>query len=404
MQQRLREGYRAVAAREPERWIVIDNSDEDLTRVIDRVVTLIEHARTAGVAAALAETRRPAPAAPAISSAPATMSTPQEALAAFLRWVDARSAREPALAAYVLASLAGPAIDERRLALTNAAPRVLARGLRGMIDPVSWRLRHRLLDDAPDEVALSLVEEAARPLEAWRLREILAAVSPAEVAQSLQELDDETAWALRAELYPLVPDAVMMSLAMLDSPRAWALRDRWIADHGGMGPAVASYDPARAAARSVTGLEDERAWQIRRAARDAAPAAALASLRGATGERAWRWRQRALERAPKPVLVTIAGSDDPRAWEMRAAMAPRCREALDSMIGLDHLTAWQIRERCLEIWPATVIKSLGPLVNGAHGHALLMRALETFPENISLLKQAAAVATGGDPTPNVMAA
>jgi dTMP kinase len=195
-----------------------------------------------------------------------------------------------------------------------------------------------------------------------------------------------------------------MSLAMLDSPRAWALRDRWIEDHGGLGPAVASYEPARAAARAVTGLEGERAWEIRRAARDAAPAAALASLRGATGERAWRWRQRALERAPKPVLVTIAGSDDPRAWEMRVAMAPRCREALDSMIGLDHPTAWQIRERCLETWPATVVKSLGPLVNGARGQELLARALQAFPENISLLKQAAAAATGGDPTPSVMAA
>jgi dTMP kinase len=161
---------------------------------------------------------------------------------------------------------------------------------------------------------------------------------------------------------------------------------------------------ARAAARSITGLDDDRAWAIRRAARAAAPVPAIASLAGLSSDRAWRWRERMLGRAPKTVLSTIAGMDDGRAWAMRIAMASNCREALDSLIGLDHPTAWELRESYLELWPACVAKSLGVLVNGARGKELLHRALALFPDNISLLKQAAGVATGSNLNPTVMAA
>jgi len=89
---------------------------------------------------------------------------------------------------------------------------------------------------------------------------------------------------------------------------------------------------------------------------------------------------------------------------MRVAMASNCREALDSLIGLDHPTAWQLREACLELWPASVVRSLGVLVSGARGRDVLRRALELFPGNISLLKQAAGIATGTHLNTTVMAA
>ena len=56
------------------------------------------------------------------------------------------------------------------------------------------------------------------------------------------------------------------------------------------------------------------------------------------------------------------------------------------------------------MWPACVVKSLGVLVSGARGKELLQRALAMFPDNISLLKQAAGVATGSNLNPTVMAA
>src|SRR5262249_7145623 len=140
------------------------------------------------------------------------------------------------------------------------------------------------------------------------------------------------------------------------------------------------------------------------AARAAAPVAAIASLRGLGSEKAWRWRGRALPHAPKSVLATITGLDDERAWAMRLDTAPRCREALDSMIGLDHAIAWEIREACLELWAPNVIRSLGVLVSGARGLELLGRALARFPRNISLLKQAALIATGASLAQAVMVA
>jgi dTMP kinase len=104
------------------------------------------------------------------------------------------------------------------------------------------------------------------------------------------------------------------------------------------------------------------------------------------------------------VLATIAGMDDARAWALRTGTALRCREALDSMIGLDQEAAWEIREACLEIWPPSVVKSLGVLVSGARGHDLVERALAGFADQISLLKQAAIIATGANLMRSVMAA
>jgi dTMP kinase len=417
LQQRLREGYRALAARDPGRWVVVDNSDADLEQVIAGVLAEIERvrARLAGGGAhgaeaapidlpprAAAEAGTTSLAGTALDAAVAD--GPRTALAALLEWVDRRSAREPLLAAYVLAGMAGAGVDERRASLAGRAPRVIARGLRGLSDAASWQLRQQLIEAAPNEIALSLVEDAAEAAPAWTMRELLVTAAPAEVAASLTGLDDETAWALRAELYPQVPDAVVGSLALLDVPRAWELRELWIAERGGLERAVAAYPGARAAARSVTGVDGERAWAVRKAARAHAPVAAIAALRGLAGEKAWRWRDRALPHAPKAVLSTIIGLDDERAWMMRVAAAPHCREVLDSMIGLDHAVAWEIREGCLALWPPSVVKSLGVLVSGARGGELLRRALDGFPDNISLLKQAALIATGASLTAPVMAA
>jgi dTMP kinase len=405
MQLRLREAYQAVAAREPERWVVIDNSDQVLADVVARLVTLVERALSMGPATAVREARAAGGDGQATAGRePVGVDSPRQALAAFVDWVDRRAVREPALAAYTLAGLAGPEVDDRRLALAEAAPRVIARGLRGLDDQMSWRLRRSLLERAPEEVALSLSDAAGVTPEAWRLREMLSAVAPAEVAQSLHGLDDDAAWTMRAWLYERAPDAVIASLALVRSPRAEELRERWIAERGGLEPAVARYEPARAAAKSVTALDEERAWKIRSAARQAAPIPALLSLKGMSDERTWRWRQRALARAPKPVLATIAGSLDPRAWAIRAAMAPRCREALDSMIGLADPCAWEIREACLDLWPSTTIKSLGPLVGEPRGQEMLAEALSRHADVLSLLKHAAHLVMTGRLARRVLAA
>jgi dTMP kinase len=405
LQTRLRVGYRALAGRDSTRWIVVENSDAELDQVVGAIVDAITRATT-DREAAIREVRARLDKLGSSASPPSgpPVDGLHSALDAFLAWVDRRARSEPGLAAYVLAGMAGARVDHRRVALAATVPRIVARGLRGLSDATSWQLRRLLVESAPGEVAGSLTDAAAEATEAWAMRELLADIAPAEVAASLEGLDDETAWALRAELYARVPEAVLASLALLDVPRAWELRTRWVAERGGLERAATNYLRARALARSVTGLDGPEAWKLRKAARDAAPVAAIVSLRGLTGDKAWLWRDRAAGRAPKAVLSTIAGMDDARAWALRTGTAMRCREALDSMIGLDQETAWEIREDCLEIWPPSVVKSLGILVNGARGRELLDRALAGFAGQISLLKQAAIIATGANLTLSVMAA
>ena len=224
------------------------------------------------------------------------------------------------------------------------------------------------------------------------------------MAASLEGLDDETAWALREDLYPQAPDAVVGSLALLDTPRSWELRERWLAEGGGIGdgnllvPGGACGRPLgdRARRRDGLGAAQGRPRLL--------PGRGAHSLRGLGSDKAWHWREGALGLAPKAVLGTITGLDDSRSWQMRLAMAPRCREALDSMIGLDTEIGWEIRAACLMIWPASVVKSLGVLVNGARGTELLRAALSAFPRNITLLKHATAIALGAHLASTVLAA
>jgi dTMP kinase len=89
---------------------------------------------------------------------------------------------------------------------------------------------------------------------------------------------------------------------------------------------------------------------------------------------------------------------------MRFATAARCREAVDSLSGLDDPRAWQIREACLHVWPSTVVKSLGPLVGTPRGWELLLLALGAHADSISLLKHAALVALSGRRIQSVLAA
>jgi dTMP kinase len=389
LQHRIRRGYLALAAAAPERWVVVDN-DAPLDEVAAAVTDLIDGARAAGVRAALDRFRRDA-AARLRPGAPHAR-TPAEALDVFLRRVDRYTEREPTVAAHLLGGLAGPEVDERRHGLAARVPTAVLAGLSGQDDEASWSLRRLLLPDHPREVAASLTGLTEASFKAEALRLALEDVAPAEVAASLAGVDSDEASALRARLYERCPDAVLASLARLPSPAAWSLRERWLATR--REELASRYEVALVAAVSVTGLRDDRAWQLREAARAAAPVAALASLAGVLADAAWRWREAHLAHAPKIVMQTLIGVDDERAWSLRTAVAADCKEALDSITGLDGARAWSLRESFADVWPSTVVKSLGPLADGARGRALIARQLAAYPNNLSLLKHASAAALG----------
>lgn len=386
---RMRDGYRELAARDPARWTVLDNSDSELGVIVELVMRAVRRARQPGGAARSLEAAGPS----RPQSHPRAAFGPGGGLSAFLDWVDRRTPGEPALAAYMLSGLYGQAVDERRIALGDRAPEITAFGLQGLDDATSWRLRWRLLDRAPHQVARSLGAPTPDGDPKRRLTMELLSRAPADLAASTIGDDGASAFALRDALYATAPDAVVASLAMLSGSAAWAIRARWLAERGGV-PALPGSGKSGFACRSVTGLDDERSWAIRTFARGVTPIAALASLAGLSSDEAWRWRDETLRFAPKTVLGTVRGMDHPRAWALREAAAPRCKEAVDSIWGQDGPRAWRLRESCADLWPGAVVKSLGALADTRRGGALVARLLRRHPDDLSLLKHAAKIELG----------
>ena len=396
MQHRFRAGYLQLAAADPDRWVVVDN-DQELDATVAQVFAVLGAAVREGVPAAVALARQQTPRS---AAAPAPIASVEAALALFLAAIDRRALAEPNVAAYLLGGLFGPGVDERRLALAERAADPLVAGLEGLVDPVSWQIRDLLAARTPALVARSLGQPAHVHARAAPLRAALVAAAPTEVLGSLDGVDSDEAWQLRERLLASAPDVVVASLAGIDSERAWRMREGWLAALGGEAAiAVGPYENARALCRAVTGIDSERAWELRKAARPAAPIAAISSLKLLGSDRAWKWRARDLHRAPKAVLETIVGVDDPRAWQLREQTAPTVKEAIDSLYGLDADTAWRLREACVDLWPSTVIKSLGALSGTARGQALVARQLQRHPGNLSLLKHAAAIAVGANLQP-----
>lgn len=386
LQYRLRAGYLALAAEQPERWVVLPNGG-DLQTTIDEVSGLIAqlHGGQRGALQRFRETHAPSP-----SVAPALESS-EQALAALLRWVDARMNSEPAVAAYAMPGLSGPQVDARRTVLAERAPEAVLAAMGGLDDDFSWQLRERLLPSLGPRVARTLGAFEATHARAQAMRERLLAVHPAEVLRSLSGSGDERVWQLRERLFEDHPLAVALSLSRVPGERAWALRERFRQMAPGFGE---DYETSRIGLRSIMGLDDERAWEWRKLGRSAAPVAAVTSLKGLTSDKSWRWRERFLRWAPKTVMGTLNKLQHPTATTLRQRVASECKEALDSIRGLDDAGSWQLRDEHIDRWPSTVIKSLGLLADEARGKALLSRQLQRYPENISVLQHAAAIFLG----------
>ena len=246
--QRLREGYLALAARDPERWIVVDNTDADLDELVagDHRDAIVK-ARARGVQAAVASAR--AAATGTRTGRPATTVA------------DHRQPRGGAGGV--------PGLGRRARAARAHAGGVRAVGAGGSRASTSGALRWRRSGAARDR---------ARPARAVRRRVVAAAAlagrggaardravarrsggrgaaRPGRCAScwrrprrprsrsSLQGLDDETAWALRDRaVRRACPTRCMTSLGLLDNARAWHLRERWIARarHAWMPPSRAT--------------------------------------------------------------------------------------------------------------------------------------------------------------------
>ncbi len=384
VQHRLRNGYLELAAREPERWMVVDNGDvhTGLDQVVERVVSAI--AALAGgesPAEVVAGDRRRAPRSPGFAAEAPTLAAGREA---FYRAIAARAVREPEVAAYFLSGLDDERAYRWRRELIERAADVVAFGLRGLGDEAAWALREELAERSAHYVARSLdgLQVEGPRAEAMRLR--FADAEPEAVLASIDGIDTEAAWALRDRLCQGCERSVVASTKRIDTERAWALRERYLEQHG---EAMVELPPlAGSLVESLRGLGGERAWELRRRYLDLHPTAVLWSLVEVGDDEAWALRHQFAARAPKIVLRTFDGVDEPRAWALRRHYGPRVKEALDSIIGVDGDQAWALREACGDIWPSTVVKSVGELIFADRGRALVESLLGRHPDNLSLLK------------------
>ncbi|ACY18094.1 dTMP kinase [Haliangium ochraceum] len=380
-QHRLRAGYLELAERDPERWLVVDNADvlspeSRLDAIVQRIAGAIERIWQGQ---RISEVVRNA----AVEPGPRIAAETPELEAgrdAFFQLIEARAARELPIAAYLLAGIGGERAHDLRESWAQKSPHMVAYGLRGLADDRAWELRERLRERTPYFVARSLDGRAVQldPRVEQMRREFVDS-QPQAVLSTIDSVDTEAAWELRERLAERALPEVLTTLKRLPSDRAWELRSRLesqVSDPMAMAPLVSS----------IRGLADDRAWAIRDRYLDVLPSQVLASLSGVEDARSWVLRSRFASQAPKIVLRTIDGMDDARAWALRRVYAPRVKEALDSMVGLDSDVAWAIRDECLSIWPSTTTKSLGLLASSERGREMVREALAQHPEDISLLK------------------
>lgn len=387
LQHRVRRGYLELARENPANWVTVRNEAllEDSVR---EVTELIHDAVRQGPAPAMAAFDARRREASRLSS---SVSSAEGALESLVSWLHQRAEREPQVSAYLLSGLYGEQVDGLRKTLSERVPEVMLAGITGLGDELSWALRESLADLYPQAVARSLDGLPSDDrVHALRLR--LLDKVPAEVAKTLSTAADANAWALRERLLEVEPDAVVSSLSRLDCARSWELRTAYLERHKHL--LHESYEHARIAAKSVRGVASEPAWAVRELAKQAAPLGSLSSLAGLTCERSFDVREHYLPRAPKTVMETLRTISHTRAWDMRSQVAMDTKEALDSVIRLDDDAAWELRERYADVWPSTVVKTLGHLADSERGQALLTRQLLQHAENVSLLKHAAAIALG----------
>lgn len=334
---RSRRGFLAMAAREPSRWCVLDNTWA--SPADGELAALRALAPRLGVAP---------PEAPALP-APLRLQ-PADGLAAwperFFEFLEALRMRDAGLALLYAAGLEDPRVHAFRHAALEAHGDVVVWSLTGRGTPDAWELRRAAVASHPYAVVRSL--RGLDVEDAWALRARFADEEPEAVASSLAGLDGERAYRLRERLWGRCPQEVLRSLGGLDDARAWAFRRHAL-----------DMPPAAALAESLEGLESDEAWELRERLRAEFPVAVLRSLKRIHDPRAWPLREAMAAGAPSAVLDTLKGLEGPAADRLRDQLAgDHPEETAESLSGLEDRQAWRRRHDLMEEAPAGVISSL----------------------------------------------
>jgi dTMP kinase len=368
---RVREAFLELARKDPARWLIIENNDQPLwvleQRIVDAVVARLEGRDP--------QVQRIVPPSTVVPG-PVTVDSVEER---FFQALDSLEVREPSLSVWMLGGLPGLAAHQRRLAAVERFPGLSVRSLVGLEDEASWALR-----------------------------ELLAKVVPVDVATSLGSSVSPRAMVLRAQLYPLAPSEVLAGLKRNGSSEAWALRERGLQERrlADVLSSLAGVDGATAAsvrelgmqkklysevAHSLTGLSGEHADALREVLLKHDRLAVLRCISGLDSPFASSLRAQLAGKALKLVLRSLVGLTTEESFVLREHGAPQTKEAIDSLDGLDDPRAWQLREAYAERWPATVLSSLKGLPLSARAEALITRILSAAPSRLPLLRNAYSV-------------
>ncbi|WP_224369235.1 dTMP kinase [Hyalangium versicolor] len=378
---RVREAFLAMARKDPARWLIIENNDQPLwvleQRIVDAVVARLQGREP--------QVQRIVPASsPSAPQAPLTVDCVEER---FFQALDSLEVREPGLAVWMLGGLPGLAAHQRRLAAVERFPGLAVRSLSGLEDEASWSLRELLAKVVPVDVAASLGSSTAP--RAMALRKHLYHLAPGEVVSGLKRNDSAEAWVLREQaLKEKRLGDVLLGLAGVDGDTAWAVRE--------LGVQQKLYSEV---ARSLTGLSGERADALRESLLKHDRLAVVRSITGLDSPFANGLREQLADKAMKLVLRSLAGLNTDEAYSLRERGATLTKEAIDSLDGLNDLRAWELREAFAERWPATVLSSLKGLPLTGRVEELITRILDSAPGRLPLLRNAYGVIATAHETP-----
>ncbi|PTL77500.1 dTMP kinase [Vitiosangium sp. GDMCC 1.1324] len=366
---RMREAFLGLARKDPAHWLVIENNDQPLRvleqRIVEAVVARLEGRELPA--------QRITPPHDTPEWEPATVDDVEEH---FFRMLDNLEVREPQLSVWLLGGIPGFAAHQRRLGFVERFPGLTVRSLSGLDDEPAWALRELLAEVVPQDVASSLGSTQAPP--AMALRERLYTYAPAEVLSSLKRNGSPEAWALREHaLREGRLSEVLCGLAEVDDEPAWAARE--------LGVRRGLYTNV---AHSLTGLDSARADALRESLLAHDRLAVLRSIHGLDTPFARELRLALEDKALKLVLRSLAGLTTDESFALRERGAPLTKEALDSLDGLDDPRAWRLREAFLTRWPATAVSSLEGLPLTERAETLVLHALKRTSSRLPVLRNA----------------
>ena len=371
LRQRAIEAYREIAATD-ERWIVVDNNRVSIDEQVDYLAALIEE-RIRAAEQQDASVEDPPPPIP-VSPAPRVPSgLPREEITSwFFDTIAREGEREPALACILLRSLRHERACALRQHLAGRAPQAALSGAAGIAGAASEELRNLLEPLYPATVAATL-GGLHSPADDAR-RERLLERAPWAVLASFGSRDDETArsaWTRAGESWPALR---ARSLRHRDDDDAWELRDRLAATH------------AESVLRGLAWVDSDRAWKMRKKLGRGRDAWLLASVAGVFSELAWEVRDRVGRRAPKLLAAGLRASDDDRAWILRERFVRDAKEMLDSISSMRSERATRLRHAARDLWPSTVVSSIGAQLQDELAWELRWSQLERHPGDMLLVK------------------